>query len=550
MDRTRLDRRPELGAIAIAIGTWALAAWLTTRSSLFDRDEPRFARAALEMLASHNWLYPTFEGELRADKPIFAYWLMASAMKLFGATAWAARAASPIALAATGYVVHRIGRELFDARTGRTAQLMFVLSPLALVEGTISTTDALLVLFTTIATWRGMQLLSQPARVRDVLLLSCALGLGLLTKGPIALLPVAAWITTRWIARRSIRAPIHGRMGSHGIATAIACAIFLAWAIPANVATGGDFARLGIGHHVVDRATQPMEGHGGGFLISLPFYLPVIVLGLFPWTPFLLGGAATLWSPQSLPPWPRAVLLGWILPCVAILSLVATKLPHYILPAWPGLALAMAVHLKRATRGELQPSERAWLTRGAWLHAAVMVAVAVACWLAPARLGIPEARNALLVATFVWVGTGAIALALGAHHRWWQAAGTLAAGTVAAWIWVGAAVIGQLEQTKPGERTARAIAAQVEPSVPIATFRYHEPSLDFYVGTRRMTRLPDFDAVRAWMNGGAPRVLVLPESELDGALSSAPSGSWREIARERGFDRSKGRALELIVLAH
>src|SRR6185503_21075380 len=149
-----IDRRPDPVALAVALGTCAFAAWLTTRSSLFDRDEPRFARAALEMLASHDWLVPRFEGELRPDKPILWYWFGALSMKVFGASAWAARAASSIAFAATSYVVFCAARELFGARTGRVAQVVFVLTPVPLVEGSLATADALLLLFTTVATWR------------------------------------------------------------------------------------------------------------------------------------------------------------------------------------------------------------------------------------------------------------------------------------------------------------------------------------------------------------------------------------------------------------
>src|SRR5262245_24564936 len=84
-------------ALAAAIACSLLA--LTRTTTLWDRDEPRFAQAAVEMLASHDYLVPTFNGEIRAQKPPFAYWLMTVSLRAFGRTELAVRFWSPIALA-------------------------------------------------------------------------------------------------------------------------------------------------------------------------------------------------------------------------------------------------------------------------------------------------------------------------------------------------------------------------------------------------------------------------------------------------------------------
>ena len=69
-------------AVLLAIAIFAYASFLSSRSTLFDRDEPRFAQASVEMLSTGNWLYPTFDYELRPDKPILVYWLMAGAIRM------------------------------------------------------------------------------------------------------------------------------------------------------------------------------------------------------------------------------------------------------------------------------------------------------------------------------------------------------------------------------------------------------------------------------------------------------------------------------------
>src|SRR5262245_15102400 len=74
-----------------ALAVWGIAFFLTTLTTLWDRDEPRFARAAVEMARSGDWLVPRFEGAPRTAKPPFAYWLMAASVRSLGPTAVAAR---------------------------------------------------------------------------------------------------------------------------------------------------------------------------------------------------------------------------------------------------------------------------------------------------------------------------------------------------------------------------------------------------------------------------------------------------------------------------
>src|SRR6185295_18687980 len=111
---------------------------------LWDRDEPRFAQAAVEMLSSGDWLVPTFNGELRADKPIFSYWWMATAVRAFGSSEWSLRACSLLALALSAWLTWRIARRSLSNSAALLAAGVLVSSPLALGEGTVATTDALL----------------------------------------------------------------------------------------------------------------------------------------------------------------------------------------------------------------------------------------------------------------------------------------------------------------------------------------------------------------------------------------------------------------------
>mgnify|MGYP002626658642 CR=1 FL=1 len=116
------------------------------RIPLWDRDEPRFATATREMSERGDWIVPTFNGELRPDKPILIYWLMGAAYELFGEGTFAARFFSGIAGAAACLVTFYLGSAMFCRTTGLLAAWMLALSPMLIVESKLATVDAVVLL--------------------------------------------------------------------------------------------------------------------------------------------------------------------------------------------------------------------------------------------------------------------------------------------------------------------------------------------------------------------------------------------------------------------
>ncbi len=164
--------------------------------TLWDRDEPRFARATAEMIESGNYLYPTFNGHLRPDKPILIYWLMSVPMRVLGPTPLACRFCSSAGIAVTCLFTFLLARRFLDAKAGLWSMVILASTLLILIEGAAATSDgillpcmvAVLVLF-----GRG---LAQGWRWYHGAALGLALGLGLLDKGPVALLPVVVIVVT------------------------------------------------------------------------------------------------------------------------------------------------------------------------------------------------------------------------------------------------------------------------------------------------------------------------------------------------------------------
>ena len=337
------------------------------------------------MVHSGNYLFPTFRGELRPDKPILIYWLMSLPVRLFGPTELACRFFAPVGAAVACLLTYLMACHLSGPGTGLLAMVILATTPLLLMTGTAATTDAVL-----LATIVGAFAVFESAfreGIKKIHLVGFALTLGaaLLTKGPVGLvLPILGMIVILVVARRFSLT----WAGTLLVAAVLASGIFLVWAIPANDATGGEFLRRGIGYHVVARTVRPIDSHGGNFFLTLPFYIPVVIFAFFPWILFLPGALSAVAGGRVGGRYGRSFLLGWMIPIFLFMSFVSTKLPHYIMPIWPALSLAVAGTIEAAERGSLSPRDLRWLVYGRWLFAAIGIlggaALVVGPWFVPA----------------------------------------------------------------------------------------------------------------------------------------------------------------------
>jgi 4-amino-4-deoxy-L-arabinose transferase-like glycosyltransferase len=389
-------------------GTWSLP--------LIDRDEPRFAEAAREMIERGNYIVPYFNDQLRLDKPPLTYWAQVASYHIFGENDFAARFPSAIAAALTALSIFAWGRRIGGERLGWWAAIIFTLSLQTFVHAKAAVADMWLVLFVTLAHWSGFELLtrSSPTAARPAvapyqqmrwwLTFYLSLGLGFLAKGPIAwtpLLTVAVVIinTRDWQLIRRFKF-----VGGF-LLTLVAVAL---WGIPALIQTHGEFFSVGIGRHVVGRSFTTMEGHGAGslttYLLLLPFYFVTVFISFFPWSIKLPWLVRKLWRGWTARINDRGYnmdeldhyLITGIAIIFIIFTLVKTKLPHYTLPAFPLLALLLARHWQRAaavSRRFLLPPI-ALTTASVWIAIALMVPPMVARFF-PAYQLFHESRTAL-----------------------------------------------------------------------------------------------------------------------------------------------------------
>ncbi len=537
-------RWPLVAALCLAI---AGAYWfIDSRSTLWDRDEPRFARATAEMIESGNYLYPTFNGQLRPDKPILIYWLMSVPMRVLGPTSLACRFFSSVGIALACFFTFLLARRFLDDRAGLWSMAILASTLLILVEGTAATSDGILLPCMAAVMVLFARSLTAGLRWYHVPAMGLALGLGLLAKGPVALLPLMVVVVTLWLIRRS-QIPAGSHLGQVGGAAALGALVFVAWAIPANHATGGEFLRLGVGHHVLARTARPLEGHGGRFLLSLPYYLPVIIAGFFPWTLHLPGSISAVLRRRVGGVHFRELFLAWVVSIVVIMTLVATKLPHYILFTWPAMALAVGGTLAAASQGTLADVDRNWLRGGIYFFGPVAGGLIVTLLAAPLWLHLPGAIVPFGTAAAVLLVVSVLAMRQQLQDRPQASAITLLIGVGVLLLPTMLGIMPVLEGTKVSPALAQAITQRTGPDVPVATFGYGEPTLNFYIG-RRIEPLADQEAVARWAGQPQPGVLIISKDALAEVERCHGSLGLTEIASKRGLNYAKGKTLEVVAL--
>jgi len=545
-------------ALMIAVAGWALYAFIATRSTLWDRDEAWFARASVEMAQSGNYLYSTFNGQPWLHKPILIFWLQAATIQGWGAIEWAARFWSPLATAICALLTFWTGRRLANARAGHLAMIVLLTTPLMVVEGTAATIDAVLLALTLTTIVLLLRNLGSDLRWWTVLPLGLALGAGALAKGPVGPAVFLLTVAGTWFFARG-KGLVTGRhLAWVGVASGIGLGVFLAWAIPANQATGGDLVRIGWNEQVLERIRHPFEGHGGGSLatyaLSLGLYPVLLLLTVYPWTFFLPAalagareGATGGWSG-------RAYLMGWCVPTFVLMSLVVTKLPHYILPIYPAIAVAIGATLDRLLRDELTSVEARWIRRGNWFFIPTLVIIAGTIAALPrfsASLGVRVIAPLSVLCLTVGAMFAERAWKVGRPRR---ALGWLAGSAVAFQLAIVFEVVPQIELAKPVPPLARQINAYLEMSgneiaaaTEIATAAFDEPSLLFYLGAPRVRNLHPTE-VRGWSRAPLPGVLVIPREALLRLEAEGDPLPLVPLATAEGLNIGNTKRVELVAL--
>lgn len=305
---------------------------------LFDLDEGAFSEATREMFLRHDFISTYLNGVHRFDKPILIYWLQALSTRAFGFTELGFRL--PSALASTGWVLvtYAFVRRIKDERAALYAALITATALQISIIGKAAIADALLNLWITVSMF-AVYLYYRDGERHHLYLAFAAMGLGFLTKGPVAVLIPLAVSFLFYASRRRLADWLRGAFDLRAIA--IFLIIAAPWYVLEYLRQGQAFVDGFFLTHNINRFRGPMETHGG----SLLYYVPVVLIGLLPYTSLLFstfGGFKSLWKDDL----GRFSLL-WFLFVFVFFSLSGTKLPHYVIYGYSGMIVLMAIHRNR-----------------------------------------------------------------------------------------------------------------------------------------------------------------------------------------------------------
>ncbi|HEV7225200.1 MAG TPA: glycosyltransferase family 39 protein [Pirellulales bacterium] len=486
---------------------------------LWDEDEPIFAGAAQEMLERGEWIVPYFNGQMLPDKPVLTYWVMLAAYKTLGVNEWAARLGPALFAWGGVLLVWQLGRKLFSPAVGVWAGVILATSLGFDVVARAATPDTLLSFFSTLALLAfafgatppsGAPLSRMPGWLAFAASYA-AMGFAVLAKGPIGcLLPTAttglfllianaprpagegpasaagdSWKSRFGAAfsffRRSF-APGHflKTIWSLRPLTAIAAIAAVAgpWYSAVGAKTGGQWLTGFLGVHNLGRFLHPMEHHRGPIF----YYLIAIAIGFFPWSLFaapVLGQLKARLAAREDRRLGHLFLACWAAVYLGFFSLAATKLPNYIVPAYPALALLAAVWIE-AWLSQPHAASLARKLRPAWITLG-LVGVGVVVGLPLAARYFLDANWALGLAGIPLIAAAAACWRFSERGESRKAAIAFGAAAVAfpLSLFGGAAVAVGRHQTSA--RFAELVHRHATGEAPaIRACGYYRPSLVFY----------------------------------------------------------------------
>ncbi|MCB9891362.1 MAG: glycosyltransferase family 39 protein [Planctomycetes bacterium] len=526
---------------------------------LLDVDEPRFATASRTMFEGGDWIVPHFNGDERFDKPILVYWFQLASIWLFGATEFAVRLPSALAVALASAIVCSIGQILACRRVCAVfAGLALGTCAQAQIMAHAATADALLLATATCVAYAQFARWSGRRTPLTFMLLWGGLAAAILTKGPPAIVAPMSLALGLTLGER---ARIRPRSAALGISFCIA--LVALWAVPAYVKTDGRFLEVGLGKHVVERSLRPFEGHGGFAPWWYLFYVVSVPLTFLPWSGWLADIIAALRrrepvaptrasSAPGVPAFPNRALTIWLVGTILVFTLVTSKLPHYPLPAFPALALALACAAHHGFRYR-RVAAVGFVTCGVVLAAAMVFVL----------IRFPMEWHATSV-----VALGASALvgfSLAAKHSWSgddsKAISIVLATSFVVWIILPRGVLAGVSGHWLHIEKARYELPEIVRDRPLLLYRIVMPSLAWYLG-RNYTQLEVDDSQRAIEGLLEPGTrLLLRASRLDDlerAIREAdlePAQRARlesllasPLWRNRGILAQKGKPEDLLLL--
>ena len=320
--------------------------------TLWDNSETVYGEVAREVLVMHDWVVMHLNGAEWFIQPPLFFWIAALFAKLFGVTAFALRLPAALATIAMGGALGYATARVAGTRAGTVAAIALSTSLMQAIVGRLAIMDALLDLCVVIAIlcwFRALQQHEHPddARRRSTAFLcgTLALACGMLVKGPVApvivVLVIGVWLAWEWRSGAPIAVPPAATLfGACVLFFVIAAPWFVLEAIRVGPTAAGEL----IGHYTIGRYTGVIENQRGPWW----YYVPVVILGFFPWIAFVpVAAGSAIGAARTRAGSLDRLAIVWIVAPLVFFSFAQTKLPNYVALILPALAIVVALWFER-----------------------------------------------------------------------------------------------------------------------------------------------------------------------------------------------------------
>jgi 4-amino-4-deoxy-L-arabinose transferase-like glycosyltransferase len=496
-------------------------------SSIWDANEAFYAQTPREMIETGDYVTPSFNFQLRMNKPVLSYWNVAASYHLFGVSEWSERL--PIAIGALVIIgtAFGLGRLLGGTFAGLLAALVLATSPRFVLLARRIIIDI------HITMWTGLVLLlfalaeMRPQRRRLYLcLMYVAAGFGVLTKGPVAVfLPAVVFFI--YLASQKRLGDLRHMMLPTG--ALISLAIVVPWYYFLYREHGWEYIGSFIFGENLERYAEAIGEQSRGML----FYIPVMLADLLPWSAMI--PVALWWAIRDERQDRVARLLAvWIAAIVVFFSLSGTKEDLYILPIVPAeAALIGALLVKAIDSGPFDAAQRG---RVAWAAGATAVLLLIT---GSAALWLFAVTHRYSLDGAALVGVAALVGGLGGlvwlfRRNVFASVATIAASVVVIVWCIVICTLPDFERYKPVKPFSDIIRSRASIGAIVGSYKFSLPSMVFYLHRPVMeVVLPDH--LRAVFYSTSDVYFIMAEDEYNSIKDRLPVDTY-VLARQQMFD--------------
>ena len=539
--------------------TFSLVVFIPGISNIppLDRDESRFAQASKQMIETGDYVDIRFQETPRYKKPVGAYWVQAATVNILSPdkinSIWAYRIPSLLASLAAVILTYAIACLFVKREVALFSGILLASSFLLNAEAHMAKTDALLLLSVLITQYGLARTYKGDISFLSWLYFWAGLGLSILLKGPIVPVIILLAIVTLCCFDRNLNLikqlrPMTGVL--------VATAISLPWIIAVQISSSGAFLKKSIGVDLLPKLMGGVESHG----MPPGYYLLMLMIAFWPSSLFL---------------WPSLIhfikakkdiffkfIIAWLVPAWIMLEIVPTKLPHYVLPLYPAIAITVAKAMDEIKFYKISLGSK--LYSGLWFILSSSLIIA-SIFLANPNIELVastgraidkkivfehiqniETQQALLTFTLILISLAAVIFLWKSKFK--TSILSIACCAVLFFIPLTHSKIPAIKWAFPSAEIADFLEATNRQDNKLISIGYHEPSLVFLNGTD--TYLASInDGVKKLKDEPNSLVLISHSKLKDFYLAATEAGiTTKLIETFNSFNYSKGRNLVLNLL--